>query len=292
MRITKTILVLTLTSAVGCGGGNGDGDAGTGGGGDGSMTPGMDGSTTPRPDGAWSPLPDGGCAPVMCQEHLYACGNCMDDDGDGRADWADPDCLGPCDNNERGFDLLIPGGDARPCALDCYFDQDEGFGNDLCTWDHRCDPLEPDPSPLCGYRSPPPADAMCPATQPEACHDFCGPLTPNGCDCFGCCELPAGSGSFVFIGATDSAGNGTCDLASATDPSRCPPCTPVADCLNGCGRCELCLGRTTLPPECTPDGGTPPGERCEPGIQACGLPGDPPCPTGDYCITGCCQHFG
>ena len=34
------------------------------------------------------------------------------------------------------------------------------------------------------------------------------------------------------------------------DPTVCHPCTPVDACLNTCGTCELCLGKTTLPPEC------------------------------------------
>jgi hypothetical protein len=36
-----------------------------------------------------------------------------------------------------------------------------------------------------------------------------------------------------------------------------------------------------------PDGGL---ERCPPGVQPCGLPGEPDCPPNYYCITGCCQH--
>jgi hypothetical protein len=246
----------------------------------------------------------------MCQTHLYACGNCLDDDGDGMIDDRDPDCLGPCSNNEAGFHLMIPGGDSAPCQLDCYYDQDQGPGNDQCEWDHRCDPLEPDQNPLCMYSDPPPPSATCPAMQNTACHDFCGPLTPNGCDCFGCCELPAGSGSYVFIGTVDDADVGTCTLDLATDPAACHPCTPVGDCLNDCGECELCLGRTELPPDCIApppptdagmprDGAPPPGDagppppaRCDPGVQACGLPSDPACPDGWYCLTGCCIFFG
>lgn len=60
-----------------------------------------DGGHSPNLDAAingdavgWGALPDGGCLPVQCQEHTYQCGNCIDDDDDGLADWADPDCLG------------------------------------------------------------------------------------------------------------------------------------------------------------------------------------------------------
>jgi len=279
--------------------------------------PAMDGAL---PDGA-IPRTDAGCAPVQCQAHTYRCGDCLDNDSDGLADSWDPDCLGPCDNNEAGFYLGIAGGDSAPCKLDCYYDQDQGSGNDDCRWDSRCDPLEPDWDPRgCAYRDPPPASAECPPTQSMMCHDFCGPLTPNGCDCFGCCELPARSGRYVFIGSTDAAGVPTCSLDVMLDDTRCHPCTPVGDCLNTCGRCELCLGRTELPPECFPpppvdagprpdgampvdggprpdgyvptDGGPPPPPRCPSGVQACGLPGDPVCPAGYWCITGCCQYFG
>lgn len=236
----------------------------------------------------WGETADGGCTPFACQAHTYACGNCLDDDGDTSADWADPDCLGPCDNNEAGFHLGIPGGDSRPCGLDCYFDQDQGSGNDQCNWDQRCDPAVPDPG--CPYQDPPPSSATCPSVQDPDCLTICMPLVPNGCDCFGCCELPAGSGRWVFIGTTDTEDVPTCDLAHMSDDALCRPCTPVEDCLNGCGPCELCLGRTELPPECFggEDGGVP-GERCPPDIQPCGLPGDPLCPETTYCITGCCQ---
>jgi len=42
-------------------------------------------------------------------------------------------------------------------------------------------------------------------------------------------------------------------------------------------------------------GGGPPGSdggtsmQCPPGTQVCGLPGQAPCASGYYCITGCCQ---
>ncbi|MBX3275862.1 MAG: hypothetical protein KF729_36730 [Sandaracinaceae bacterium] len=307
MTISRTWSICGLGAALliaGCdeggGGGGGDGSAPTMDG----ATAGMDGAAGST-DGGGTPLDGmalteaGTPAPVMCQAHLYQCGDGVDNDGDGLIDWQDPDCLGPCDNNEGGFYLNIPGGDAQPCALECYFDQDEGVGNDGCQWDHRCDPLEPDQNALCRYMPPPRRPGItCPDTQTEMCARVCGPLVPNGCDCFGCCNLPAGGDRWVFIGSVDGAGNPTCDLASVNDDAACHPCTPVPGCLNECGRCELCLGRSTLPADCypppEPDGGyTPPPETCsDPSRQSCGLPEHPPCPDGQYCLTGCCTFFG
>jgi hypothetical protein len=97
-----------------------------------------------------------------------------------------------------------------------------------------------------------------------------------------------------------------------SDPTKCKPCTQVNGCFNDCKTCELCIGKTTLPPECTPggsggaggSGGTGPGTGgsggaggsgscvppvCPTGIQPCGVACLPSCPSGTYCITGCCQ---
>jgi hypothetical protein len=56
--------------------------------------------------------------------------------------------------------------------------------------------------------------------------------------------------------------------------------------LNGCGECELCIGKESVPEHCNdPDSGT---GQCPVGVQACGRKNQDPCPAGTYCITGCC----
>jgi hypothetical protein len=268
------------------------------------------------------PAPAGGPTEIApCQGHVYACGDLLDNDSDGLVDSSDPDCLGPCDNTEGSYFGGIPGQNNAPCKADCYFDQDTGPGNDDCYWSHQCDPHEVPPGyypesangAQCAYD----ANANVPGTnqgcaelfeaQSATCTAVCGPLTPNGCDCFGCCELPAGSQKFVFLGSLDGDGKGTCDIAGVADPSKCQPCQPVKACLNGCGPCELCIGKSTLPPECFPDGGSGSSSsggggsgssssggvegQCPPDVQACGLPGQAPCPPTAYCITGCCAKI-
>lgn len=263
---------------------------------------------------------DGGgiCFPATCAGRTYACGDCMDNDDDGLIDAEDPGCIGACDNSENIYGLAIPGGDTPNCRRDCYFDDDQGAGNDGCAWDSRCDPLSPD-APTCNY-DPSGGGVSCVEEQSSTCMDTCRPLVPNGCDCFGCCELPGGSGNFVFLGSTPEAGVARCGPETVDNPDSCRACTPLEACFNPCGYCELCLGKTTLPPEClgeppvdagvpgdggsVDDGGPSDAgvgdggglrdafvpQRCDPGVQACGLITDPRCPAGWYCLTGCCAQ--
>jgi hypothetical protein len=172
--------------------------------------------------------------------------------------------------------------------MDCYFDQDNGAGNDDCYWAHDCDPLEPGTCNYDSNTSVPGAGASCSTLSTEqsaTCTNFCAPLTPNGCDCFGCCNVQKGGNTYtVFLGSENASGNGSCNLAVADQPDKCHPCTRVPGCLNTCDVCELCLGKDELPPEC--QGQQSCGER-----TPCGLPGQAACAMGEFCLTGCCTSF-
>lgn len=332
-------LALALLACAACSSTPG-GDGGTRDGGGGDGTTGGDGGdldiVTPSDGNGWvvqsdgrvvvsdtgvTVMEDGGtrtCFPVSCAGHVLECGDCDDNDHDGFIDDHDPECLGPCDNTEGPVLLTGVGGETGgPCGSDCYFDFGNGPGNDDCHWDHRCDPLSvaPDYNPEgmgCALEPSRVGSRDCPANQSMMCLDYCRPITPNGCDCFGCCTFPelAGRGpgggpGYVWLGSYDGLrSNGTCTIADVTNPQRCRPCTPVQSCFNECGRCEVCIGRPMPPADCfmtpsdggTPtDGGTPPSDggtntgQCMAGVQPCGLAGQAPCPFGFYCITGCCQ---
>ena len=316
----------------------GDGAAGSGGAGETSGTGGTSGADSDA--GIWGRLPESGmldiagdpvqipdgrggtvdCYKIICNGKLLQCADCEDNDGDDLIDSFDPECLGPCDNTEGP--VLAPGIGGETGAQckprDCFFDYGNGPGNDDCRWAYFCDPLAPKEG--CPYQENKVYSTDCPDGQTQECLDFCVPITPNGCDCFGCCTFPelAGEGeggedAYVWIGHMEDPG---CTLDSVTDPAACPSCTPEPSCWNPCGRCEICLGKPTIPNDCfttppnggtfpdgepIPDGGTlpdggpiplpgggTPSQRCAPGIQPCGLPSDPPCPRGYYCITGCC----
>ncbi len=113
----------------------------------------------------------------------------------------------------------------------------------------------------------------------------CIALTPNGCDCQGCCLLPDGV-THVLLSSADADGVLTCDSQSLGDQDRCKPCTLDMTCFNDCGPCELCLGRNELPEECLSDASCS-VPACDDGRKPCGgCAGD--CPQGDVCITGCC----
>ncbi len=278
-----------------------------------------DGATA-KTDGATAKT-DGGtpwvCTPITCLGKTTQCGDCKDNDGDKLIDSQDPECLGPCDNTEGPALISGVGGvTGSTCHVDCYFDDGNGMGSDTCWWDHQCDPLEPE-APNCTYNSKKVGTHFCPVPQNPSCANYCLPLTPNGCDCFGCCTFPElkglaaeGKDAFVWIGAKDASKNGTCTFKSITDTTKCPRCTPIPGCYNACGKCELCVGKTTLPPECysvpppktdgggsstvdgggssTVDAGVPPTAQCPGGEQPCGLPAQDPCLSGHYCISGCC----
>lgn len=262
-----------------CTSGSGGGEDGSNGSQDG-ITDARDGATVnetadPGPDDPWH---SDECRQVTCQGHLYQCGDCIDNDDDDQIDFRDLQCLGPCDNNEDGFNTNIPGGASAPCKLDCYFDQDSGEGNDDCHWDLRCDPLKPQGLNTCNH------DLACGncdcdgwyAAQSQLCLDFCLPLVPNGCDCFGCCQLEpvANPGAYRFIGSPG------CTIDNI---ESCDPCTPNPSCINECDHCEICVGKPELPADCTTG-----EDQCPPGVQPCGQPGQDPCPENYYCITGCC----
>jgi hypothetical protein len=212
----------------------------------------------------------GPCVPRPCAGSTRACGDCLDNDGDGSIDANDPECLGPCDDSESELESGIPVNVNGSCRVDCYFDRNAGSGDDGCNWSYRCDPVSvaPDYSPtgsaMCEYDA---ALASCDSTL-DACATSCLPLTPNGCDCFGCCELPAGSGRFSWLGSGD-------EMRS---------CTPAPGCENPCDECELCVGKAVLPVSCS--AGL--GPTCPPGVRACDPSSFAGCGPLEYCITGCC----
>lgn len=265
----------------------GGGDNGPGGGGDSSVD-GSGGDVTN--DGAFgdgavdpgaSPFPiDPNTGQVLCGDSPCACNDGEDNDGDGLIDGADPECTGPYDDDEATFATGIPG-DNKDFCQDCFFDGNSGHGDDKCQYHTDC--LTTGQAPRGGDGT-----GCFTCNVVTECLDFCSPRTPNGCDCFGCCEVYKENGEKVNIVLAN-----TCSLANIDDTTACPRCMPSTACNNPCGRCELCLGKTEadLPADCAgepaPDAGTPPPSySCDRGEQVCGQ--NAPCQQGFYCQQGCC----
>jgi hypothetical protein len=242
---------------------------------------------SPSSDGGVAGSQDGAppCVETECRGQLLQCGNCTDDDSDGVIDAFDPDCLGPCDDDENGLSSGMVAMQTATCKQDCYFDGNSGVGNDQCQWSHKCDPesVAPDYPPSgearCEYDPTGQGSGLDCETwnneQASVCLDTCLPLVPNGCDCFGCCELSDGKTHFIGKGR----GALGCQRDAIDDPVTCPPCTQVESCLNPCEDCEVCVGRP-LPAGCSG------GNVCPPGQAACTT--DAPCDFQEYCVTGCC----
>lgn len=224
-------------------------------------------------DGSAATPDSGGPDPIaseLCAEGVCACANGADDDGDGQADGFDPECTGPHDDDEETFATGIPGDNRDPTWQDCFYDGNSGAGNDGCRYHTDC---------LLGALDPG-AEECAVSTQ---CLEYCRPRTPNGCDCFGCCSVqtPEGTQIDVVIG-------GDCTFETIETCQRCVP--TQSECINECGRCELCLGKTPedLPADCAGDAGTP-VHSCEDGERVCDA--DNPCGAGLYCELGCCLVY-
>jgi hypothetical protein len=195
------------------------------------------------------------------------CSDGVNNDSDSFIDAADPECTGPFDNDESSYATGIPGDNSDPFVQDCFFDGDSGGGNDGCRWDIRC--------------TAPPGGQHCNNNQLAGC-DPCRPLVPNGCDCFGCCDVFV-EGVKHVVRIID-----TCTADVIDDPVKCPTCTKVTECQNECGMCEECLGRPPDPSCQLSDGGVV--EMCEAPKFPCNP--DNTCPSEEYrCITGCCVRF-
>jgi hypothetical protein len=253
----------------------GDDGPGTNPGTDGGGTnPGTDGGgTNPGTDGGGTnPGTDGGGVVPGCG--TTQCSNCIDDDGDGTTDGADVHCISNLDDDESSFATGIPGDnmDQKP---DCFFDGNSGSGNDGCEID------------ICCLLGDCPTGTDCSLSQ--MCIDFCAPLTPVGCDCFGCCTLCEGDlckNVLTIPGSTD--GWDCDDLANLSDPVKCPECTQT-DCgaapCDEAGQnadCILCPGQSPdeLPAECNMQ------NQCPDGRQVCSA--TVACPNLQYCSNGCC----
>jgi hypothetical protein len=239
---------------------------------------GADGSGTPDAKTTTGGGTDGGglvndAGQPLCQSKggglvVCACSDGIDNDGDHLVDALDPECVGPYDNDEATFATGIPGDNSDPNVQDCFFDGDSGGGNDHCRWDIRC--------------IDPPNGQYCNNQQLDGC-EKCKPLVPNGCDCFGCCDVYV-NGVVHTVRLTD-----TCTTAVIDDPLKCPTCTKVAQCQNTCEMCEVCIGHEPDPSCSTTDAGVPVGQ-CPSGIDPCQAP-DNTCPPEKKCVTGCCQPF-
>jgi hypothetical protein len=235
--------------------------------------------------GGFAPI-DGGKIPIG----MTQCSDGIDNDGDGRIDYEDPECVGGLDNDESSYATGIPGDNIDACRQDCFFDGNSGMGDDGCLWQLKCDPKNTNTQ--CpydqNYATQHADECSVSASQSQTCIDKCQKLVPNGCDCFGCCVVPGASTPVRLVA--------TCTAKDFGDPTKCPACTQVTQCMTPCGHCDYCIGKDTLPADCTatPDGGTDGGApyTCPSGYIACGttygvLPSQ--CPTDTTCVTGCCR---
>jgi hypothetical protein len=217
----------------------------------------------PPDAGSPTPVVEAGVA-ARCDNGPCACSNGLDDDGDGLLDGFDPECSAPFDDREDTFATGVHGEGQDMKCQDCFFDDDSGG---TCKRARSC---ALDGTPASGT-------GACRSCEPEAsCSDSCLPRVPNGCDCYGCCQVwregvPVAN---VLLSAS-------CSLATLDDPTQCVRCVQASACQNPCGTCELCTGRTLadLPASCGN------AAVCE---RAVSCASEAECPALHYCLQGCC----
>lgn len=209
-------------------------------------------SSTPGGDGRVDAAEPG------CVVGLAECDNCIDDDGDGAIDGLDFHCLTAWDDDERTVGFGIP--DFRLAEYaDCFFDGNTGSGDDGCSR-HVCCTLGAADQSECSDLADAHGFAIS-EFDPESCSvsagcaEFCAPLAPPGCDCFGCCTRCDSSGCFdVWLHEGVSRG---CGPDSIGDPSTCIACVKSPECVSLCDGAPVCQTSSD-------------------------------CQPGQYCAQGCC----
>ncbi len=237
---------------------------------------GFDRDASPAPDANGDG--DGSISPhAMCGSNICQCDDDVDNDADALADGLDPECTAPFDNDEESFATGGPKAGPNACE-DCFWDGNADTVDDGCTYTAACRTS----GVLDGAGGPP--SSMCRSCEvTPRCIDSCRGSTPNGCDCFGCCEITRNDGTLAHVVLNDE-----CSVKRVDDERRCPVCVQNSECLNTCGRCELCLGKKMedLPADCMSASETDPQHQCDEGYQACSA--ESPCADGYYCVLGCC----
>jgi hypothetical protein len=211
--------------------------------------------------------------PVDCGGQIWDCGDGEDNDGDGFTDLMDPECTGPCDDDEGSYQTGIPG-DNVDCKQDCFFDGNSGQGDDGCIWSLKCDPANPGEFIGCEYADSNSCENSNPPNQTEDCIMFCEQFVPPGCDCFGCCTVQGPDGPVdIFLN-----GDPECNVDNL---DACTMCTSqIEECGNPCipEDCEICFGETEPPEGCD-------GNEC---LSELPCTDNPDCPTDFFCYLGCC----
>jgi hypothetical protein len=212
---------------------------------------------------------------TRCDDHACACDDGLDQDDDMLIDGLDPECTGPGDDDEASFGTGSGDGELAACQ-GCFW-HGAGTASSQCSRPLDCTfGVEPEAAL---------AESCGACTVADSCPMNCLRSTPNGCDCFGCCEARLPEGTAVHVLLTS-----TCSLTNVKDETKCPRCRPSPECLNPCGTCELCGNkkRRDLARECRGSMATDePQSTCDDGQPVCDE--TTPCPETYYCQLGCCR---
>ena len=164
-----------------------------------------------------------GAASGACRSSPSQCTDGRDNDGDGKADADDPGVLGRL-RRRRGqlrhrHPRRQPRRRAAPATRTASSTATPARATTAAA--STCAAIPPAPgAAICPY-TPDRPGLMC-AEAVQACVNRCRQVTPNGCDCFGCCAIP-GRDFAVRLSATCTAGALRRSRPAAPAAPRSPP---------------------------------------------------------------------
>ena len=144
------------------------------------------------------------------------CSDGIDNDGDGKIDYADPECVGGAGQRRELVRDRHPRRQRRRLQAGLLLRRQLGHGRRRLhvaaqvrsADDERGVPVRP------GVRHPARDECSLSSSQSQTCVDKCQKLVPNGCDCFGCCAVPGASTPIRLVA--------TCTAKDFGDPDEVP----------------------------------------------------------------------
>ena len=215
------------------------------------------------------------------------CSDGIDNDGDGKIDYADPECVGAARQRRELVRDRHPGRQRRRLQAGLLLRRQLGHGRrrlrvaaQVRSDEHeRAVPVRPGVRPVSTRTS-----ARCRRRSRRAASTTARSWSRTAATASAAASVPGAPTPIRLVATCTAEG-----LRQSRRSARA--CTQVTQCMTPCGHCDYCIGKDTLPADCTPD---PTAARPTPARPATRPAGSTAsirrmCPTDTGCVTGCCR---